>query len=148
MAAPVMPSAASNALSSLASDTTPILAMLVSSELLEAAESAQLGEAELAACVLLVSILLGGLPRALYNLEHQFIKSRPGTPPLGIIGFIANITNLFTRTALAVLVNLVARLVTSTVPSRAVRVLTLLTTAMLFLYLQSGMRIGGVGKRE
>lgn len=152
---------ATDALSSLGGDLTFAISWAVANELLAAARDAQLGEAELVGVVLFASICLSALPRALLLARVETMRAiaiRSGAPPpsyasvevssSGLLAFMGIFLRISQRISLSVCVQLLTANVQANQPLRAVRVLTLLGTAVFFLFLESTATLGRVEGRN
>lgn len=146
-----------DALSALGGDLTFAISFAVANELLASAKDAQLGDAELIGVILLSSIFFSALPKALLLARAEALRIvarwKGGKPPkytdvevsnAGILAFIGIFLRIAQRISLSVCVQLLTASVQATQPLRAVRVLTLLGTAVFFLFLESTATIGRV----
>lgn len=152
---------ASDALSSLGGDLTLSISWAVANELLDAAKEAQIGEGELVAIVLTVSIVLQALPNALWLARTEVAAAwevtmgrRPSVRPdptaadkSGLLAFLALFVKVGQRITMSVAVQLIASNVHVTQPIRAVRVLTLAGVAVFFVFLESTATVGRVRGR-
>lgn len=152
---------ATDALSSLGGDLTFAISWAVANELLAAARDAQLGEAELVGVVLFSSICLSALPKALlltrvetsraiaiyYNQDPPSYASVKVSSS-GLFAFLGVFLRISQRISLSVCVQLLTANVQATQPLRAVRVLTMLGTAVFFLFLESTATLGRVESRS
>lgn len=152
---------ATDALSSLGGDLTFAISWAVANELLAAAKDAQLGEAELVAIVLFSSICFSALPKALLMARVETMRAiavRYGQPPpsystvkvssSGLLAFLGIFLRISQRISLSVCVQLLTANVQANQPLRAVRVLTMLGTAVFFLFLESTATLGRVETRQ
>jgi len=152
-----MATGATDALSALGGDLTFSVSWSVASELLDAAREAQLGEAELIAIVLGLSIVLSALPAGLSIARVEvarFWAIMTGKPLTncnggaaevsGIFAFMGLFVNIFQRISVSIVVQLLAANVRAQQPLRVVRVLTLLTVAVFFLFLEATATVGRV----
>lgn len=151
---------ATDALSSLGGDLTFSVSWSVASELLDAAKEAQLGEAELIAIVLGLSIVLSALPTGVAFAHSEALKlwravarthplgdARPAAPSSGIISFLGLFVSIFKRISVSIVVQLLSANVRAKQPLRLVRVLALLTVAVFFLFLEATATVGRVRVR-
>jgi len=152
---------ATDALSALGGDLTFAISWAVANELLGAAKDAQLGDAELVGVVLFSSICLSALPRALLLARVEALRAlavvNGETPPSyssikvsssGLLAFMGVFLRIAQRISLSVCVQLLTANVQATQPLRAVRVLTMLGTAVFFLFLESTATLGRVEGRH
>ncbi len=168
-----MATGAADALSSLGGDLTFSVSWSVATELLDGAREAQLGEAELIAIVLGFSVVLSALPAGLNiarteaarfwailsaRFGKRFGKAGAASPAVngelkpirdvsGIIAFLGLFVNIFQRISVSIVVQLLAANVRTQQPLRVVRVLTLLTVAVFFLFLEATATVGRVRAR-
>lgn len=151
---------ATDALSSLGGDLTFAISWAVANELLAAARDAQLGDAELVGVVLFSSICLSALPKALlmarvettraiavFNKEPPPVYSAVKISNSGLLAFMGIFLRISQRISLSVCVQLLTANVQATQPLRAVRVLTMIGTAVFFLFLESTATLGRVEAR-
>jgi len=152
---------ATDALSALGGDLTFAISWAVARELLDAAKDAQLGDAELIGVVLFSSICLSGIPQAMLlgrieTLRVLAVLKNEPMPPYssnavsssGIFAFIGIFLRIAQRISLSVCVQLLTANVQATQPLRVVRVLTMLGTAVFFLFLESTATLGRVEQRR
>ena len=152
----------SQTLSSLGADLTFSVSWSVAHELLDGASESQLGEDELIGIVLGVSVVLTALPKALMSLSAELPRfwrwatnkpppSDAATPPAegsGLIAFIGVFVSIAQRISVSLVVQLLAANVRSQQPLRSVRILTLLSVAVFFLFLESTATVGRVAPRK
>ena len=152
---------ATDALSSLGGDLTFAISWAVANELLAAARDAQLGDAELVGIVLFSSICFSALPKALLMARVETMRAvavaSGETPPSyssikvsssGLLAFLGIFLRISQRISLSVCVQLLTANVQATQPLRAVRVLSMLGTAVFFLFLESTATLGRVESRS
>lgn len=152
---------ATDALSALGGDLTFAISWAVANELLGAAKDAQLGDAELVGVVLFSSICLSALPKALLMARVETMRAlaiaNGQEPPSyksitvsssGLLAFMGIFLRIAQRISLSVCVQLLTANVQATQPLRAVRVLTMLGTAVFFLFLESTATLGRVEGRS
>lgn len=152
---------ATDALSALGGDLTFAISWAVANELLGAAKDAQLGDAELVGVVLFSSICLSALPKALLMARVETMRAlaiaNGQEPPSykaitvsssGLLAFMGIFLRIAQRISLSVCVQLLTANVQATQPLRAVRVLTMLGTAVFFLFLESTATLGRVEGRQ
>lgn len=152
---------ATDALSALGGDLTFAISWAVANELLAAAKDAQLGEAELVGVVLFSSICFSALPKALLMARVETMRAlavaNNEQPPSytsikvsssGLLAFLGIFLRISQRISLSVCVQLLTANVQANQPLRAVRVLTMLGTAVFFLFLESTATLGRVETRQ
>lgn len=152
---------ATDALSALGGDLTFAISWAVANELLAAAKDAQMGEAELVGVVLFASICLSALPRAMllarvetaraisiYNGTKMPSYDSVEFNASGLLAFVGIFLRISQRISLSVCVQLLTANVQATQPLRAVRVLTMLGTAVFFLFIESTATLGRVEARK
>ena len=159
-----MAAGTADTLSALGGDLTFSVSWSVASELLDAAREAQLGEAELIAIVLGLSVILSALPDGLRIARSEVARiwapaskdsqNAPSTAEQrsgessGIAGFMGLFVNIFQRISVSIVVQLLAANVRSQQPRRIARVLSLLTVAVFFLFLESTAAVGRLRSRS
>ena len=137
------------ALGSLGSDLAFSVSFGIGRELLDAANEAQISEDELVACVLVLSIVLSALPRtfrvAARELRRRGWLGKP-TPKTaegsGLASFAALLVDIARRIAISISVQLLAANVRAKQLNRAVRIVSLLSVAVFFLFLEASSSIG------
>ena len=151
---------ASDALSALGGDLTLSISFAVARELLDAANEAQIGEAELIGIVLTISIVLSALPNALWLARTEVLAlwsilqgrkpnlDPPPTSKSGLLEFLALFVKVAQRITMSIAVQLIASNVKVTQPLRAVRVSTLIGVAVFFVFLESTATLGRVASRQ
>jgi hypothetical protein len=156
----------SQTLSSLGADLTFSVSWSVARELLDGASDSQLGEDELIGIVLGVSVVLTALPKALGAAAAEigrwwpFANARrssraaaseePDVPAegSGLLAFLALFVSIAQRISISLVVQLLAANVRTRQPLRSVRILTLLSVAVFFLFLESTATVGRVAARK
>ena len=148
--------AATDALSSIGSDLSFAVSFAIANELLAAAREEQIEDAELIGIVLLTSVCLSALPRALVVLSTEgskIVSMLQGVPyeeakrsnqdtEQGILGFAAFLLQIFQRISLTVTIQLVTSAVQTAQPLRSVRLLSLLSVLFFFVFLRQTATIG------
>lgn len=140
---------AAAALGSLGSDLAFSVSFGIGRELLDAADEAQISEDELVAAVLVLSIVLSALPRTFnvasreaarrgWWIGRQTPKTADGS---GLASFIALLVDIARRIAISLSVQLLAQNVRARQPDRAVRIVSLLSVAVFFLFLEASSSI-------
>lgn len=135
------------ALGSLGSDLAFSVSFGIGNELLEAARDAQMSEDELIASVLILSIVFAALPRT-FRLTLRELRSSgwlaKETPKgeSGLGAFMTLLVDIARRIAISLSVQLLAANVRAKQPNRAVRVVSLLSVAVFFLFLEASSSIG------
>lgn len=135
------------ALGSLGSDLAFSVSFGIGNELLEAARDAQMSEDELIASVLILSIVFAALPRT-FRLTLKELRSAgllaKETPKggSGLAAFMTLLVDIARRIAISLSVQLLAANVRAKQPNRAVRIVSLLSVAVFFLFLEASSSIG------
>jgi membrane-associated HD superfamily phosphohydrolase len=146
---------AADALSSLGGDLTIAIAFAIARELTSAADEAQMNDSELVAVVLLIAILLSSMPVFVEFAEAEVgvLLSRVlGRTPTrettstrsGLLQFFGTAVSVAHRVAMATIVSLVAANVTESTPFRSARILSLVSIATFFVFVQKVSAIGTV----
>lgn len=144
----------SQTLSSLGSDLTFSVSWSVARELLDGASESQLGEDELIGMVLGLSIVLTAFPKVLRLLTARSKGARrpDGSHQpegrSGLIAFFSMFVDIAQRISISLVVQLLAANVRTRQPLRSVRILTLLSVAVFFLFLESTATVGRVAPRK
>ena len=140
---------AQTALGSLGSDLAFSVSFGIGRELMDAANEAGLTEDELVASVLALSIVFIALPRTVSMVTNELrlvgVLSRgaKGEPSgHGILAFMALLVDIARRIAISLSVQLLAANVRAKQPDRAVRIVSLLSVAVFFLFLEATSSIG------
>jgi hypothetical protein len=137
------------ALGSLGSDLAFSVSFGIGQELLSAAREAQMSEDELVASVLILSIVFTALPRTfrvatveLRKLGVLDRKPRPTDAESGLLQFVSLLVDIAKRIAISLTVQLLAANVRAKQPNRVVRIVSLLSVAVFFLFLEASSSIG------
>lgn len=149
---------ADSALGNLGSDLAFSVSFGIGRELLDAAKDAQLSEDELIAAVLVLSIVMTALPM-LFSVATREVRLRGcfGLKPLphklsstesGLVAFGALLVDMARRIAISLAVQLLAANVRAKQPNRAVRIVSLLSVAIFFLFLEASSSIGLKVRRD
>lgn len=143
---------ADSALGNLGSDLAFSVSFGIGRELLDAANDAQLSEAELIASVLILSIVMTALPKVLSTGTRELrMRGCFGLSPKahkmsstesGLLAFGALLIDIARRIAISLSVQLLAANVRVRQPDRAVRIVSLLSVAVFFLFLEASSSIG------
>ena len=140
---------AATALGSLGSDLAFSVSFGIGQELLSAAREAQMSEDELVASVLILSIVFTALPRTfrvatgeLRKLGVLDRKARPTDSESGLLQFVSLLVDIAKRIAISLSVQLLAANVRAKQPNRLVRIVSLLSVAVFFLFLEASSSIG------
>ena len=140
---------AQSALGNLGSDLAFSVSFGIGRELLDAANEAQVSEDELVAVVLVLSIVLSALPRTLKIASKELRrrgwlgKPTPRTSEgSGLASFASLLVDIARRIAISISVQLLAANVRAKQPNRAVRIVSLLSVAIFFLFLEASSSIG------
>ena len=151
--------AASDALSSIGSDLSFAVSFAIANELLAAAREEQIADSELVAIVLLISVCVAALPKALLVISTEFqtfvaklmgnsisaeerAKNVAKIPPNGLLSFLAFFLQICQRISLTVTIQLVTSSVQSSQPLRSVRLLSLFSVLFFFVFLRQSAAIG------
>ena len=146
-----------SALGSLGSDLAFSVSFGIGRELLDAAQEAQMSEDELVASVLTLSIVMTALPRTFRSITRAFRQrgSKDETPPhplsgteSGLVSFFGLLVDIAKRIAISLSVQLLAANVRAKQPNRAVRIVSLLSVAIFFLFLEASSSIGLKVRKE
>ena len=142
------------ALGSLGSDLAFSVSFGIGRELLDAAHEAQMSEDELVASVLILSIVMTALPRT-FRVGLRELRTRgwlgrraakPGrflsTTESGLAAFVGLLIDIAKRIAISLSVQLLAANVRAKQPNRSVRIVSLLSVAIFFLFLEASSSIG------
>lgn len=137
------------ALGSLGSDLAFSVSFGIGQELLSAAREAQMSEDELVAAVLILSIVFTALPRTfrvgtgeLRKLGVLSRNPRPTDAESGLLQFVSLLVDIAKRIAISLTVQLLAANVRAKQPNRVVRIVSLLSVAVFFLFLEASSSIG------
>ena len=141
---------ADNALGNLGSDLAFSVSFGIGRELLDAANEAQLSEDELIASVLILSIVMTAVPKLLSTAtreirERGWLGSKAhkrSSTESGLLAFGALLVDIARRIAISLSVQLLAANVRAKQPNRAVRIVSLLSVAIFFLFLEASSSIG------
>lgn len=143
---------ADSALGNLGSDLAFSVSFGIGRELLDAANDAQLSEAELIASVLILSIVMTAFPKVLSSATKELrLRGCFGMAPKphkmsstesGLLAFGALLIDIARRIAISLSVQLLAANVRVRQPDRAVRIVSLLSVAVFFLFLEASSSIG------
>lgn len=143
------------ALGSLGSDLAFSVSFGIGRELLDAAQEAQMSEDELVASVLILSIVMTALPRT-FRIAAKELRSRGWLGPAtklsstesGLLAFSSLLIDIARRIAISLSVQLLAANVRAKQPNRMVRIVSLLSVAIFFLFLEASSSIGLKVRRE
>lgn len=141
------------ALGSLGSDLAFSVSFGIGRELMDAANEAGLAEDELVAAVLALSIVFIALPRTVKLLTEEAGKWCTSARIIpkghvvtstesGLLAFAAVLVDIARRIAISLSVQLLAANVRAKQPDRTVRVVSLLSVAVFFLFLEATSNIG------
>jgi len=145
---------AANALGSLGSDLAFSVSFGIGQELLSAAREEQMSEDELVASVMILSIVFAALPRmfrvATSELRKLGLLDRKPSPTdaeTGLLQFVSLLVDISKRIAVSLTVQLLAANVRAKQPNRVVRIVSLLSVAVFFLFLEASSSIGARVRR-
>ena len=143
------------ALGSLSSDLAFSVSFGIATELLDAANEAHLSEEELIATVLGLSVVLAAMPSLFAAMKRELARARvtdkasvnsssetTQAAVSGILEFSLLLVSMAQRIALSICVQLLSSNVRSRQPLRSVRVVSLLSVSIFFLFLESTSAIG------
>jgi hypothetical protein len=143
---------ASIALGALGSDLAFSVSFGIANELLAAATEAGVSEDELVAVVLALSVVLAALPRSVHIATRElqarelFGWKRPDAAQTvdagGLAAFIGLLVDIAKRISVSIAVQLLAANVRAKQPLRAVRIVSLLSVAVFFLFLEATSSVG------
>lgn len=133
----------SDALASLGGDITFAVSWSLASEMLSGAREWQLSDDELVGIVLCVTVVLSALPAAVGE-AYARLSNKEGSPgeskgkhPVGLSHFILMLVSVAHRVAISVTVQLLSASARATEPLRGVRILTLASVIVFFVFLES-----------
>jgi len=142
------------ALGSLGSDLAFSVSFGIGRELLDAAHDAQMSEDELVASVLILSIVMTALPRT-FRVATRELRTRGwlgsraakggrlfSNTESGLVAFVGLLIDIAKRIAISLSVQLLAANVRAKQPNRSVRIVSLLSVAIFFLFLEASSSIG------
>ncbi len=143
------------ALSSLGSDLAFSVSFGIANELLDAAHEAHLSEEELIGIVLALSVVLSAMPSSFRAVQRELAmrrttekapnaKSDPGqgTKESGLLEFVSLLVKMAQRISISICVQLLASNVRSRQHLRSVRIVSLLSVSIFFLFLESTSSVG------
>jgi hypothetical protein len=151
-----------SALSALGGDLTVSISFAVATELLVAADEAEVQTSSLVGVLLALSVVLGATPDAaaataarVRALCTSSAAARAASDDGdgdddgqdGILAFIGLFVRILQRIAASVCVQLVAASVASSQPLRSVRIVTLLGVAVFFVFVENAAFMGRVPRR-
>ena len=142
-------------LGALGSDLAFSVSFGIARELLDAAKESGVSEDELVAVVIALSVAFSALPRCFLRLFREIRERRarasivPSNPdakhksePSGFGAFMKLLIDIAQKISVSISVQLLAANVRTLQPLRAVRVVSLLTVAIFFLFLEATSTIG------
>ena len=146
---------ADTVLGSLGSDVAFAVSFSIAGELLDAATDASVAEDELIAVVLALAVVLGSLPKGAKALVGELRERRwlglakkpalaegsPAPSEGGLTHFAIVLLSIGQRIATSTAIQLLARGVSSQHPYRAARVVSLLSVALFFLFLDASSSV-------
>lgn len=131
---------ATEALSGLGSDVAFSISFTIATELRDGALSSGWRLEELILTVFAIAVLLSVIPSTLYRirtlLQPEQVQSEANRKTL--LSFVTLLVEMAQRISITLAIQLVANTAISHEPLRAVRVLTLLSVAIFFIFLQNG----------
>jgi len=123
----------------------------VGQELLASSREASITEDELVAMVLSASLVLGSIPRAYRHINNELVAqgwlAKPSPKPstrtsATVTDFAVLMLDILRRVVLSLSVQLLAQNVRARQPERTVRVLSLLSVSVFFLFIDASSSIG------
>tara|TARA_B110000444_G_scaffold258150_2_gene298277 strand:+ start:190 stop:621 length:432 start_codon:yes stop_codon:yes gene_type:complete len=139
---------AASTLGALGSDLAFSVSFGISAELLQAARQAGTSEGELTSIVLLCSVLLSALPSSLATILGRKSANTEAKSPSRLFEFAWVVLTLVQRILISVSVQLLASGVQSRSSLRGVRILSLVSVALFFLFLESSALVGRQGAKH
>ena len=140
-----------DALGALGSDLAFSVSFGIAREALDSARDAQISDEELIGVVLALSIVLSALPRSLslaYNeaskagLVPSVRRNREASASSGLLDFVNLLVDIARRISVSISVQLLAANVRARQPQRAVRIVSLCSVAVFFLFLEATSSLG------
>ena len=149
-------------LSSLGSDLAFSVSYGIANELLDAAHQANLSEEELIGIVLALSVILAALPSSFHMVKRELALRRTTVRLYtsdndadndagkaqdkisGLIEFASLLVRMAQRISISICVQLLASNVRYKQPLRSVRIVSLLSVSIFFLFLESTSSVGKV----
>jgi len=136
---PPLSMSATEALSGLGSDVAFSISFTIATELRDGALASGWRLEELILTVFAVAVLLSVIPSALTRIVTFFETNTTSEPSQKtLLTFMTLLVEMAQRIAITLAIQLVANTAISHEPLRAVRVLTLFSVAVFFLFLQNG----------
>tara|TARA_B100000214_G_C23716898_1_gene512487 strand:- start:122 stop:571 length:450 start_codon:yes stop_codon:yes gene_type:complete len=139
----------SAALGALGSDLAFSVSFGIANELLDGAKEAQISDEELIASLLGLSVVFAGLSDALVAAYMQLKKSEWFRGELasdddasGLLAFFSLLVDIARRISVSICIQVLAANVRARQPQRAVRILSMLSVAIFFLFLEKTSSIG------
>lgn len=126
------------ALNALGNDVSFSVSFTIALELRDAALESGLRLEELIIIVFAIAVLLSVIPSVLSRSFHYFQSGTQVDQGKNLLSFVTLLLEMGQRIAITLAIQLVAASVVSHEPLRAVRVLTLFSVAVFFLFLQNG----------
>ncbi|MBE34553.1 MAG: hypothetical protein CMI16_03175 [Opitutaceae bacterium] len=146
---------AANALGALGSDLAFSVSFGIARELLDAANDAGISEDELVAVVIALSVVFAALPKSVKMLRGElkerkllgFSKSNSEESASGLSAFFALLVDIAKRISVSISVQLLASNVRQRQTLRAVRIVSLLSISVFFLFLEATSSVGVKARR-
>lgn len=144
---------AANALGALSTDLAFSVSYAIANEAMASSREYGISPDELIAVLLVLAVVLASLPRALETLSRAIVRIAPaGSFPWmerttdqsaegGLTAFVKLIVSIGKRISVSIAVQLLANHTRANQPLRSVRILSLLSIAIFFLFLQKGSLI-------
>jgi hypothetical protein len=144
---------ASLALGSLGSDLTFAVSFSIAAELLAAATEAEVAEDELVSAVLVISVMLAALPRTIGIVMRELSRfeccsmlgkmfDTGSVDNAGLAAYLSLVVNVGQRVAVSVAVQLLAANARAKQPLRSVRIISLLSVCIFFIFLSGTSSVG------
>jgi len=141
---------AANALGALGSDLAFSVSFGIARELLDAANESGVSEDELVAVVIALSVVFAALPKSVRLLREElrehgwlgFSKANKDDGNSGVLDFLSVLVDIAKRISVSISVQLLASNVRARQTLRAVRVVSLLSISVFFLFLEATSSVG------
>tara|TARA_B100000575_G_scaffold194892_1_gene157510 strand:+ start:4035 stop:4484 length:450 start_codon:yes stop_codon:yes gene_type:complete len=142
------------ALGALASDLAFSVSFGIGRELLDAARDSNMTEDELVAAVLVLTVLLSALPKTIGHAFNE-LRARGVLPklkheevPQGVVQFANILVDITRRICVSLAVQLLSANVRTRQTDRAVRIVSLISVAIFFLFLEATSSIATPHKKH
>lgn len=131
------------AVGALASDLAFSVSFSIGRELLDAAQDSNVSADELVAAVLVLTVVLSALPKTVANAFGELIergwlgKPNSGEVPRGLTQFVKLLVDISRRICISLAVQLLSANTRTGQTDRSVRILSLISVAVFFLFLEA-----------